>query len=153
MLWLAIHVWSECRPNDFQKPAIRLLSNFSSLSHYLHFFFWQNWVCFFCRQKEKYREYSSSSFVTYSLLFPASIPLGSDGVAALASGRLDQRVDDTDIGTGGKDLVEACLSVDQLQLVKLLVIHQLFHQSFSLRHHLSELCYNVQVLWPTLSVP
>lgn len=35
---------------------------------------------------------------------------------------LDQRVDDTDIGTGGKDLVEACLSVDQLQLVKLLVI-------------------------------
>lgn len=37
---------------------------------------------------------------------------------------LDERVDDTDIGTGVEDLVEARLSVDQLQLVKLLVILQ-----------------------------
>lgn len=35
---------------------------------------------------------------------------------------LDKRVDYTNIGTGIEDLVEARLSVDQLQLVKLLVI-------------------------------
>lgn len=35
---------------------------------------------------------------------------------------LNKRVDDTDIGTGVKDLVESRLSVDQLQLVELLVI-------------------------------
>lgn len=36
----------------------------------------------------KYWAYSSSSFVTYSLLFPGFIRAGSDGVAELASGRL-----------------------------------------------------------------
>lgn len=51
----------------------------------MSFFF----VFFFAGQKEKYWEYSSSSFVTYSLLFPACTPPGSDGVAAVASGRLD----------------------------------------------------------------
>lgn len=43
-----------------------------------------------------------------------------------ASGRepthLDQRVDDTNIGTGIEDFAESRLSVDQLQLVELLVI-------------------------------
>lgn len=31
--------------------------------------------------------------------------------------------------------------------------HQLFNQSFSFGDHLSELCYNMQVLWSTFSVP
>lgn len=35
---------------------------------------------------------------------------------------LDQRVDDTNIGTGIEDFAESRLSVDQLQLVELLVI-------------------------------
>lgn len=35
---------------------------------------------------------------------------------------LDKRVDDANVGTGIEDLVEARLSVHQLQLVKLLVI-------------------------------
>lgn len=35
---------------------------------------------------------------------------------------LDKRVYDTDVGTGIEDLAEARLSVDQLQLVELLVI-------------------------------
>lgn len=66
------------------KPAVWLLSNFSSLSHY--FLFWHSWDL--ASQKVKYWAYSSSSFVTYSLLFPGFIRAGSDGVAALASGRL-----------------------------------------------------------------
>lgn len=37
---------------------------------------------------------------------------------------LDKGVDHTDIGTGIEDLVEPCLSVDQLQLIELLVILQ-----------------------------
>lgn len=41
---------------------------------------------------------------------------------------LDKRVDDTNIGTGIEDLVESRLPVDQLQLVKLLVI--LEHKGF-----------------------
>lgn len=35
---------------------------------------------------------------------------------------LDKGIDDTNIGTGIKDFIEARLSVDQLQLVELLVI-------------------------------
>lgn len=77
-------------PKWLSKSAVWSLSNFSFLSHY--FFFWQNcggvFFFFFAGQKEKYWAYSSSSFATYSSLFPASIPLGSDGVVAAASGRL-----------------------------------------------------------------
>lgn len=35
---------------------------------------------------------------------------------------LDKRVDYTNIGTGVEDFIEPCLSVDQLQLVELLVV-------------------------------
>ena len=44
--------------------------------------------------------------------------------AAGCDSHLDKRVDYTDVGTGIEDLVEARLSVDQLQLVELLVILQ-----------------------------
>lgn len=46
----------------------------------------------------------------------------------MESTHLDKRVDYTNIGTGIEDLVESRLSVDQLQLVKLLVI--LEHKGF-----------------------
>lgn len=62
------------------------LSNFSSLSHSFLLFFFGTELCF-C-QKEKYWEYRSSSFATFSLLFAASAPLWSDVAAALPSGRL-----------------------------------------------------------------
>lgn len=49
---------------------------------------------------------------------PSIIPWAS----GLGTTHLDKRVDYTNIGTGIEDLVESRLSVDQLQLVKLLVI-------------------------------
>ena len=55
---------------------------------------------------------------------PARIsrPLSLPRTSGNDTTHLDKRVDDTDIGTGIEDLVETRLSVDQLQLVKLLVI-------------------------------
>lgn len=73
-----------CRPNDCENlqfdrcPTLALCPITS--------FFWHSWDL--ASQKVKYWAYSSSSFVTYSLLFPGFIRAGSDGVAELASGRL-----------------------------------------------------------------
>lgn len=56
---------------------------------------------------------------------------------------LDERVDHTDIGAGIEDLVEPRLSVDQLQLVELLVVlwekkQQHFTEDETLNIHGSE---------------
>ncbi len=47
---------------------------------------------------------------------------------------LDKRVDHTNVGTGIEDLTESSLSVDQLQLVELLVVLQ--------RQHVEVILYN-----------
>lgn len=52
------------------------------------------------------------------------MPLTLTRAARYDGAHLDKRVDYTDVGTGIEDLVEARLSVDQLQLVELLVILQ-----------------------------
>lgn len=52
------------------------------------------------------------------------MPLTLTRAARHDGSHLDKRVDYTDVGTGVEDLAEARLSVDQLQLVELLVILQ-----------------------------
>lgn len=64
---------------------ITLFKFFDRTGVFLFVFFF---AFFFASQKEKYSEYKSSSFGTYSLTFSASIPLESDGVGTPASGRL-----------------------------------------------------------------
>lgn len=65
---------------------------------------WMNYQVLLCLQSEA------------STPFTVTRALGNEAA------HLNKRVDDTNIGTGIKDLVEAGLSVDQLQLVELLVI-------------------------------